>query len=416
MDIARRRLAELVPADYNPRKDLKPGDGEYEKLKRSVLEFGCVEPVIVNDATGRVVGGHQRIKVLRELGYEEVECVIVSLTPEKEKALNVALNRISGDWDREKLALLIADLQATDLDVSVTGLDAGELEDLFRDDVKDGVHDDGFDPDGELARAAMTRPGDVWNLGPHRLVCGDSTKAETIDHLMAGTLADLVVTDPPYNVDYRGKAGKISNDSMKDAEFLAFLTTAFTCMAAAMKDGASVYVFHADNEGLNFRQAFRDAGFHLSECCIWKKDKLVLGHSPYQWIHEPVLFGWKEGARHRWYGGRRETTVWEFPRPQKSPEHPTMKPVELIAHPIMNSSKTGDVVLDPFGGSGSTLVACHQTGRVCRMAELDPKYADVIVARYVALAGDGGDVGLERDGLSFSYDEARAMTEVDGGR
>lgn len=416
MDIARRRLADLVPADYNPRKDLKPGDPEYEKLRRSIEEFGYVEPVIVNDATGHVVGGHQRIKVLRELGVEEVECVIVTLSPEREKALNIALNRISGEWDREKLALLIADLQAADMDVSVTGFGPGELEDLFRDDVKDGVHDDGFDPEGDLSRPAMTRPGDVWTLGPHRLICGDSTLEETYDHLMAGTMADLVVTDPPYNVDYEGKAGKISNDSMKDAEFLAFLTAAFKNMASAMKEGASAYVFHADSEGLSFRQAFRDAGFHLSGCCIWKKDRLVLGRSPYQWIHEPVLFGWKEGARHQWYGGRRETTVWEFPRPQKSPEHPTMKPVELVAHPIMNSSKAGDIVLDPFGGSGTTLIACRQTGRVCRMAELDVKYADVIVARYIALAGGSDDVSLERDGLTYSYDEAVAMTEAEDGR
>lgn len=416
MDIERRRLDSLVPSDYNPRKDLKPDDAEYEKLKRSITEFGYVEPVIVNDATGRVVGGHQRIKVLRELGLDEVECVIVSLSPEREKALNIALNRISGEWDRKKLALLIADLQATDLDVSVTGFDADELEDLFRDDVKDGVHDDGFDPEGELSRPAMTRPGDVWTLGRHRLICGDSTLEETYDHLMAGALADLVVTDPPYNVDYKGKAGRIRNDSMKDADFLAFLTDAFACMADAMKDGASIYVFHADTEGLAFRQAFRDADFHLSGCCIWKKDSLVLGRSPYQWIHEPVLFGWKEGSRHQWFGGRKETTVWEFPRPQKSPEHPTMKPVELVAYPIMNSSKAGNVVLDPFGGSGTTLVACQQTGRVCRMAELDVKYTDVIVERYIALVGGCADVSLERDGLRYPYDEARAMMEDSDGR
>lgn len=416
MDIARRRLTDLVPADYNPRKDLKPGDPEYEKLRRSIEEFGYVEPIIVNDATGHVVGGHQRIKVLRELGLDEVECVIVSLTPEREKALNIALNRISGEWDREKLALLITELQGSDLDVGLTGFDAGELEDLFRDRVEDGVHDDGYDPDGELRRPAMTRPGDVWTLGEHRLICGDSTLAETCDHLMAGAKADLVVTDPPYNVDYEGKAGRIRNDSMKDADFLAFLTVAFGNMAQAMKEGASIYVFHADTEGLAFHTAFRQAGFHLSNCCIWKKDSLVLGRSPYQWIHEPILFGWKEGARHSWYAGRKETTVWEYPRPQRSGEHPTMKPVELVAHPIMNSSKAGDIVLDPFGGSGSTLVACEQTGRVCRMAELDVKYADVIVERFIALMGGTEGVMLERDGLTYTHDEARAMMEDGDGR
>ena len=190
----------------------------------------------------------------------------------------------------------------------------------------------------------------------------------------------------------------------------------FGNMAQAMKEGASIYVFHADTEGLAFRTAFSQAGFHLSNCCIWKKDSLVLGRSPYQWIHEPILFGWKEGARHSWYAGRKETTVWEYPRPQRSGEHPTMKPVELVAHPIMNSSKAGDIVLDPFGGSGSTLVACQQTGRVCRMAELDVKYADVIVERYIALAGGSADVRLERDGLTYTYGEARAMMEDGDGR
>ena len=405
MVIEKKNTADLLPADYNPRKDLKPGDPEYEKLKRSLEQFGYVEPVIWNKATGRVVGGHQRLKVLIDMGITEVECVVVDLPDDKEKALNIALNKISGDWDKDKLAVLIADLQGTAFDVSLTGFDAAEIDDLFKDTLKDGVKDDNFDVDVELKEPPITKPGDIWTLGRHRLVCGDSTKAETFDLLMAGAKANLVITDPPYNVNYEGSAGKIQNDNMGNEAFYEFLLAAFRNTAAIMADDASIYVFHADTEGLNFRRAFADAGFYLSGCCIWKKQSLVLGRSPYQWQHEPVLYGWKKGGKHQWYTGRKETTIWEFDKPKKNGDHPTMKPIPLLAYPIMNSSMSNTLVVDPFGGSGSTLIACEQTDRSCNTIELDPKFCDVIVKRYIEQVGSSEKVTCQRDGLTYSFDE-----------
>ena len=405
MNIEKKNVKDLLPADYNPRKDLKPGDPEYEKLKRSIEQFGYVEPVIWNEKTGRVVGGHQRLKVLTDMGITEVDVVVVDMDTEKEKALNIALNKISGEWDTEKLALVIADLQGTDFDVSLTGFDPEELEDLFRDDVKGGVKEDDFDVEAELKKPTFSKAGDLWMLGEHRLFCGDSTKPETFDLLMNGKEANLVVTDPPYNVDYKGSAGKIKNDSMAEDQFEQFLLAAYQQMEAAMADDASIYVFHSDSHGLAFRKAFEEAGFYLSGCCIWKKQSLVLGRSPYQWQHEPVLFGWKKKGKHQWYTGRKESTIWEFDKPKKNKDHPTMKPIALVSYPIMNSTMTGCLVLDPFGGSGSTLIACEQTGRVCYTVELDEKFCDVIVRRYIEQVGSADGVTVLRDGLTYRFDE-----------
>lgn len=407
MQIEKKKVIDLVPADYNPRKDLKPGDKEYEKLKRSIDEFGYVDPLIWNKRTSRLVGGHQRLKVLKDMGIDEVDVVVVDMDEEKEKALNVALNKISGDWDKDKLMLLITDLQGEDFDVSLTGFDPEELDDLFKDDMKDGVKDDNFDVDKELKKPTMTKPGDLWQLGEHRLLCGDSTKEESYNLLMAGKQANLVITDPPYNVNYQGSAGKIKNDNMKDDAFYQFLLAAFTNMEKSMADDASIYVFHADTEGLNFRKAFSDAGFYLSGTCIWVKQSLVLGRSPYQWRHEPILFGWKKKGKHCWYAGRKESTIWEFDKPKKNKDHPTMKPIPLLAYPIMNSSMTNSIVLDPFGGSGSTLIACEQTKRICRTIELDEKFCDVIVKRYIEQAGSTKDVKVVRDGLTYGYEEVK---------
>jgi len=408
MQIEKKNTAVLLPADYNPRKDLKPGDPEYDKLKRSIEQFGYVEPVIWNKVTGRVVGGHQRLKVLIDMGITEVECVVVEMDAEKEKALNIALNKISGEWDKEKLALLIADLQGADFDVSLTGFDPADLDALFKDSIKDGIHDDDFDVETELKKPPITKLGDIWTLGRHRLVCGDSTKAETFDLLMAGAKANLVITDPPYNVNYEGNAGKIKNDNMANDAFYTFLLSAFQNTEAVMADDASIYVFHADTEGLNFRRAFSDAGFYLSGCCIWKKQSLVLGRSPYQWQHEPVLYGWKKNGKHQWYTGRKETTIWEFDKPKKNGDHPTMKPIPLLAYPIMNSSMSNTLVLDPFGGSGSTLIACEQSDRSCYTIELDEKFCDVIVKRYIEQVGSADKVSVQRDGLLYSYTEVAA--------
>ena len=405
MEIITKKLDELIPADYNPRKDLQPGDPEYEKLKRSIQEFGYVEPVIWNKQTGNIVGGHQRWKVLRDLGITELDCVVVDFDPEKEKALNIALNKISGEWDKGKLQAVIYDLQAADFDVSLTGFEAAELDDLFKDDIKNGVKDDDFDVDAELKKPCMTRRGDLWKIGRHRLYCGDSTDEKTYDLLMGGTRANLVVTDPPYNVNYEGSAGKIKNDNMANDDFYQFLLAAFTNMEQVMTDNASIYVFHADTEGLNFRKAFSDAGFYLSGTCIWKKQSLVLGRSPYQWQHEPILFGWKKIGKHEWYTGRKESTIWEFDKPKKNADHPTMKPVPLLAYPIMNSSMSNCVVLDPFGGSGSTLIACEQTDRICYTIELDEKFCDVIVKRYIEQVGGSENVEVVRDGVTYRYDE-----------
>jgi DNA modification methylase len=405
MNIEKIHTGKLNAAKYNPRKDLKPGDIEYEKLKQSIQTFGYVEPVLWNKRTGNIIGGHQRFKVLVELGYTEIDCVVLDMNLTDEKALNIALNKVSGDWDKDKLMLLIADLQGSDFDVSLTGFDSIELNALFKDSLKEDIKEDDFDVDAELKKPALSKQGDVWQLGPHRLVCGDSTKVYTFTALMDGKLANLVVTDPPYNVNYEGTAGKIKNDNMNNEAFYNFLLAAFKNTEAAMTKDASIYVFHADTEGLNFRKAFSEAGFYLSGTCIWKKQSLVLGRSPYQWQHEPVLFGWKKIGKHKWYADRKQTTIWEFEKPKKNADHPTMKPVALVAHPILNSSLSNCIVLDPFGGSGSTLIACDQTNRICYTVELDEKYCDVIVNRYIEQVGTNEEVFLLRDGKKIKHSD-----------
>ena len=411
MKIEKIKIEKLNPAEYNPRKDLKPGDPEYEKLKNSILTFGYVEPVLWNKRTGNIIGGHQRYKVLVELGEKEIDCVVVDMDSENEKALNIALNKVSGDWDKDKLMLLIEDLQGVDFDVSLTGFDPAELDDLFKDSLKDNIKEDDFDVEEELKKPAISKLGDLWLLGKHRLICGDSTNPKTYEDLMDGKLANLTITDPPYNVNYEGTAGKIKNDNMENQAFYDFLLASFQGMETVMAKDSSIYVFHADTEGLNFRKAFSDAGFYLSGTCIWKKQSLVLGRSPYQWQHEPVLFGWKKKGKHNWYSDRKQTTIWEFEKPKKNKDHPTMKPVALVAYPILNSSLTNCIVLDPFGGSGSTLIACEQTDRICHMIELDEKYTDVIVKRYIEQVGNSDGVFLLRDGVEYSYKDVEGVSD-----
>lgn len=411
LTIEKKNITELIPAKYNPRKDLKPGDEEYESLKRSIENFGYVAPIIWNKTTGHVVGGHQRLKVLLAMGETEVDCVVIEKSEAEEKLLNVALNKISGDWDNDRLALLFADLDKQACDVTLTGFDLAEIDNLFKPALKDQIKDDDFDVDAELQKPTFTKAGDVWMLGRHRLVCGDSTKAETLEVLMDGIKANLVITDPPYNVNYEGSAGKIKNDNMADDAFYNFLSDAFKNVINVMADDASIYVFHADTEGLNFRKAFADAGFYLSGCCIWKKQSLILGRSPYQWQHEPVLFGWKKKGKHQWYTGRKESTIWEFDKPKKNGDHPTMKPIPLLAYPIMNSSLTNGVVLDIFGGSGSTLIACEQSDRICYTVELDEKFCDVIVNRFIEQVGSTENVTVQRNGVTFKYEEVTNFNE-----
>jgi len=406
MNVQKIAVERLKAAKYNPRKDLKPGDPAYEKIRRSLNEFGYVDPVIWNEVTGNIVGGHQRYKVLAEEGATEIECVVVHIENlQDEKALNIALNKAVGEWEPVALADLLADLQAAGYDLGATGFDAAEVDDLFSRVYDTEVEEDHCDIDPEKVQPFVL-PGDVWTLGRHRMVCGDATNGEDVALLMDGCKASLVVTDPPYNVAYESADGKaIQNDNMTDGKFYDFLLTAFKNMAAHLADGGSAYIFHADTEGVHFRRAFKEAGFHLSGVCIWVKDAFVLGRSPYQWQHEPVLYGWLPNGAHKWYSDRKQSSVWNFDKPKRSDQHPTMKPVTLLAYPVTNSSAPNGVVMDLFGGSGSTLMACEQTGRICRMMELDPVYASVIVMRYKAEYPDA-PVHVLRGGRELSYAEA----------
>ncbi len=375
------------------------------KLRSSLREFGFINPVII-DRDYNVIAGHGRIAAAKAEGIDEVPCVFADhLTKAQKKAYILADNRMVLDagWDEEMLKVEIEALQAEDIDLALTGFDEKELASLF--DTDTDAQEDDFDVDAELGKPCVTQSGDIWTLGKHTLVCGDSTKEDTYAALMDGRKANLVITDPPYNVNYEGTAGKIKNDNMAADKFYQFLFDAFSNMANVMADDASIYVFHADTEGLNFRKAFADAGFYLSGCCIWKKQSLVLGRSPYQWQHEPVLYGWKKKGKHQWYTGRKESTIWEFDKPKRNGDHPTMKPVPLLAYPIRNSSMANSVVLDPFGGSGSTLIACEQTDRICLTIELDEKFCDVIVKRYIEQVGSDDGVYVVRDGRKIPYSE-----------
>lgn len=384
---------------------------QINKLRSSLREFGFINPVII-DRELNVIAGHGRIMAAKEEGINEVPCVFVDyLTEAQKKAYILADNRMAMDagWDEELLKVEIEALQAEDFDLSLTGFDESELAGFF--DTADDAKDDDFDVDKELEKPPVTKSGDLWLLGNHRLLCGDSTKEESYTLLMNGKKANLVVTDPPYNVNYQGTAGKIKNDNLENDKFYQFLFDAFTCMEKAMADDASIYVFHADTEGLNFRKAFADAGFYLSGTCIWKKQSLVLGRSPYQWQHEPCLFGWKKNGKHQWYSDRKQTTIWEFDKPKKNGDHPTMKPVPLLAYPIKNSSMSNCIVLDPFGGSGSTLIACEQTSRICHTIELDEKYCDVIVKRYIEQVGNAENVSVVRDGKTIRFDDLEVSAD-----
>ncbi len=400
----------LVPYARNARTHSKE---QILQLRASLREFGFVNPVIV-DKELNIIAGHGRILAAKEEGISEVPCVFVEhLTEAQKRAYILADNRLAlnAGWDDVMLSVELSELQGADFDISLLGFDAEELNKLLGG--MDEVKDDDFDVDAELQKPAITKAGDLWLLGKHRLVCGDSTKAETFELLMDGKQANLTVTDPPYNVNYEGSAGKIKNDNMADDKFYQFLFDAFALTEKAMAKDASIYVFHADTEGLNFRRAFSDAGFYLSGTCIWKKQSLVLGRSPYQWQHEPILFGWKKAGKHAWYADRKQTTIWEFEKPKKNGEHPTMKPVPLIAYPIVNSSMTSCIVLDPFGGSGSTLIACEQTDRLCYTVELDEKFCDVSVKRYIEQTGSKENIFLLRDGKKLCFSDVEVAESVE---
>lgn len=412
MKIAKRSelvsIDQIIPYARNARTHSKD---QINQIRASFREFGVISPLVVDEHYNLLVG-HGRLEAARAEGLDALTCIVVEhLTEAQKRAYIIADNRLAlnAGWDAEMLSVEIADLQGADFDVSLLGFDDAELNKLMSgiEDVKD----DDFDVDAELKKPAVTKPGDLWLLGNHRLVCGDSTKPETFALLMDGKQANLVVTDPPYNVNYEGTAGKIKNDNMADDKFYQFLLDAFKLTEKAMARDASIYVFHADTEGLNFRKAFSDAGFYLSGTCIWKKQSLVLGRSPYQWSHEPILYGWKKAGKHVWYSDRKQTTIWEFDKPRKNGEHPTMKPVQLIAYPVLNSSMTGSIVLDPFGGSGSTLIACEQIERVCYMVELDEKYCDVIVNRAALQMQTSESFFLVRNGQKLRYSDVMVSTD-----
>jgi len=416
MEVEKIAISKLKNAEYNPRKALKPGDPEFEKLKNSITEFGYVEPIIWNKRTGKVVGGHQRLSVLKHLGETEVDCVIIDLDEQKEKALNIALNKISGDWDMPLLTDLLKDLNDDGFDITLTGFDMAEYDSFFKDEVKEQVaEDDDFDIDKQLKniKNIRTRKGDIWQIGKHRLMCGDSTEEGDVGRLLGDKRASVVFTDPPWNVDYGGashpswKQRSIMNDSMSTEQFGVFLTKAFDCMSKVLIDGAMVYVVMSGQEWGNIMNVMDRCGYHWSSTIIWAKDTLVLSRKDYHTQYEPIWYGWKNGTRACPLEDRKQSDLWQIPRPKKSEEHPTMKPIELVARALINSSHTNEVALDLFGGSGTTLMASEQTGRVCCMMELDPKYCDVIVQRYINMFNKEDEIYLIRDGEKIPYKDVK---------
>ena len=404
-------LDKLVPYANNARTHSPEQIG---KLRSSLREFGFINPVIIDRDFG-IIAGHGRVLAAREEGITEVPCVFVDhLTEAQKKAYIIADNRMALDagWDEELLRVEIEALQAEAFDISLTGFGDDEIADLFGNE-KDAVEDDDYDLSAALEKAAFVQRGDRWFVGKHRLYCGDATNPDDVAALMDGNRANLVLTDPPYGVSFKSASGlTIQNDSMKDEEFYNFLRKAFDNMVAHLENGGSAYVFHADTEGLTFRQAFVDAGFHLAGVCIWAKNSLVLGRSDYQWQHEPVLYGFLKNGKHRWYSDRKQTTIWNFDKPKRNANHPTSKPLDLLSYPLGNSSQENAIVIDTFGGSGSTLMACEKTNRICYTMELDEKYASVILRRYVEDTGDSDGVYVIRNGERIPYADLVKEVEV----
>lgn len=405
-------IDKLVPYQNNARTH---SPEQIAKLRSSLREFGFINPVIIDKDYG-VIAGHGRIEAAREEGIKEVPCVFADhLTEAQKKAYIIADNRMAMDagWDEELLRVEIEALQEMDFDPMLTGFDEAELAELFGPENPDEVEDDDFDLTAALEKAAFVERGDIWTVGRHRLMCGDATSAEDVEALMEGKKANLMLTDPPYGVSFESSSGlTIKNDSIKGDKFYQFLYDAFCNMKAHMEKGGSAYCFHADTEGLTFRQAFIDAGFHLSGVCIWVKNSLVLGRSDYNWRHEPILYGFIQDGKHKWYSDRKQTTVWNYDKPKRSADHPTSKPLDLLSYPIGNSTQENGIVIDTFGGSGSTMMACEGMNRTCYMMELDEKYASVILRRYVEDFGNADDVFCIRDGKKIMYSEV--VKEVEG--
>ena len=399
-------IKDLIPYARNARTH---SDEQVAQIAASIKEFGFLSPIIISK-DNTILCGHGRFYAAQKLGLEKVPCIKEEyLTETQKRAYILADNKLSlnAGWDNEMLAIELSELQNENFDLGLTGFDVSELEDLIGKDPSD-VEDDDYDLDAALEKAAFVKRGDVWNVGRHKLMCGDATSQEDVNTLMEDKKANLIVTDPPYNVAFESSDGlSIKNDKMENTKFYEFLLAAFKNMADHLEKGGAAYVFHADTEGLNFRKAFIDAGFHLSGCCIWVKNSLVLGRSDYQWQHEPVLYGFLQNGKHYWSAkaGRSQTTIWNFDKPKKNKNHPTSKPLDLLAYPIDNSSQENAIIIDTFGGSGSTLMTCEKTNRICYMMELDEKYASVILRRYVEDTGDEDGVFVIRDGEKIPYKE-----------
>lgn len=407
-------LEKLVPYINNARTH---SPEQIKKLQSSLREFGFINPVIIDRDYG-VIAGHGRILAAKEEKMKEVPCVFADhLNEAQKKAYIIADNRMAMDagWDEELLRIEIESLQAESFDIGLTGFDEKEIADLFSDRKEAEIEEDDFDLTKALEKAAFVERGDIWKVGRHTLMCGDATSKEDVDLLTGEKKANLILTDPPYGVSFKSSSGlTIQNDSIKDEEFYTFLLQAFSCMASHLEQGGSSYIFHADTEGLHFRKAFIDAGFHLAGVCIWVKNALVLGRSDYQWQHEPVLYGFLKNGKHSWYSDRKQTTIWNFDKPKRNENHPTSKPLDLLSYPIRNSSQENAIVLDTFGGSGSTLMACEKTNRICYTMELDEKYASVILRRYVEYTGDSENVFVMRKGKRIAYQDLVKEVEIDG--
>ena len=388
-----KRTQELLEYENNPRSN----DAAVDAVANSIKEFGFKVPIVVT-SDNVIIAGHTRLKASLKLGLELVPCIVADdLTQAQIKAFRLADNKTAelATWDFSKLE---EELSNIDMDMLQFG-----FEDLHSD-VPDNASDDDFDPDSELSETPYTELGDIYLLGDHRVMCGDSTIKEDVHVLLDGKKIDMIFTDPPYNVDYEGTAGKIKNDKMEDESFYLFLLHAFTHMFEATKTGGAIYVCHADTEGLNFRNAFKNAGYKLAECLVWVKNALVLGRQDYHWRHEPILYGWKEGSAHYFIDDRTQDTIWEYNKPKRNDVHPTMKPLELCGRAISNSSKVGEYVLDLFGGSGSTMIAADQLQRKAYLMELDERFVDVIVKRYIRYKGSAENCFLISNGEKLPLD------------
>jgi DNA modification methylase len=390
----------LTPFAANSRTH---SEEQVAQIAASITEFGFTNPVLV-DEDGGLIAGHGRVMAARSLGMETVPAIVLSgLTPTQRRAYVIADNKLAlnAGWNEQLLRIEMQDLVALDFNVQLTGFTQDEVAALTQEGKKEGLTDPDAAPD--VGKVAVTKPGDVWICGKHRLLCGDSTSQSDMETLVSGQAVDMWLTDPPYNVAYEGKtkdALKIQNDSMGDEAFRTFLRDACITADMVMKAGAVFYIWHADLEGYNFRGACQDAGWKIRQCLVWKKQTLVMGRQDYHWKHEPCLYGWKEGAGHLWAADRKQTTILEFDRPSRSGEHPTMKPVALFEYQILNNTKGGDLVLDSFGGSGTTMIAAEMNGRHARLMKLDPKYCDVIVKRWQEFTGHAAT--LEADGRTFA--------------